>query len=334
MGKLITFAVPCYNSSAYMRKCIDSLLVVGKEAEILIIDDGSSDDTYKIAEYYEKKYPSIVKAIHKENGGHGSGVNLGLLKASGVYYKVVDSDDWLDKESLPLVIKKLKTFKKPIDMMICNYVYEYTKDGTKKEISYKKKLPEKKIFSWEEVKNFKVYEYLLMHSVIYNRNLLLNMNLELPHHMSYVDNLFVFEPLIHVKRMYYFNVPLYRYFIGREDQTVNETVMIKKIDQQLFVTNRMRDYYVAHEKEILNQNLKQYMLRYLAMMYVVSCSLLCVGKEKSLQEKRKKLWSDLKETDKALYHTLKYHSIGFFMFLPRNVIVIGYKIAHKIFKFN
>ena len=70
--KIISFTVPCYNSQAYMRKCVDSLLVGGDDVEIIIVNDGSKDDTIKIANEYAERYPDIVKVVDKENGGHGS----------------------------------------------------------------------------------------------------------------------------------------------------------------------------------------------------------------------------------------------------------------------
>lgn len=82
--KYITFAVPCYNSENYMRRCVDSLLIGGKDVEIILIDDGSSDRTAQIADEYEIEYPDIVRVVHKENGGHGSGVNKGLELANGI----------------------------------------------------------------------------------------------------------------------------------------------------------------------------------------------------------------------------------------------------------
>ena len=94
--KLLTFAIPCYNSQDYMEKCIDSILVGGEDVEILIIDDGSKDRTAEIADDYAKRYPTIVKAIHQENGGHGEAVNAGIRNATGIYFKVVDSDDCVD----------------------------------------------------------------------------------------------------------------------------------------------------------------------------------------------------------------------------------------------
>ena len=97
--KTITFAVPCYNSAAYMDTCIESLLSCGDDIEILIIDDGSTkDDTREKADAWQQRHPGIIRAIHKENGGHGSGVNTGIREATGRYFKVVDSDDWLDAD--------------------------------------------------------------------------------------------------------------------------------------------------------------------------------------------------------------------------------------------
>ncbi len=129
MDKIITFAVPCYNSAAYMDHCIQTLLEGGDDIEIILVDDGSTkDDTPAICDRYADQYPDIVKVIHQENGGHGEGVNQGIRNASGIYYKVVDSDDWLDVDALHKVLGKLREFAKmerPVDMVIANYVYEH-----------------------------------------------------------------------------------------------------------------------------------------------------------------------------------------------------------------
>ena len=106
--KLLSIAIPSYNSADYMRNCIDSLLPGGEEVEILIIDDGSKDETPQIADEYAAKYPSIVRAVHQENGGHGEAVNAGLRHASGFFYKVVDSDDWVDPDSYRKVLDFLR----------------------------------------------------------------------------------------------------------------------------------------------------------------------------------------------------------------------------------
>ncbi len=332
--KYITFAVPCYNSESYMEHCIESLLVGGKDVEIILVDDGSRDNTAKIADKYEKKYPDIVRVVHKENGGHGSGVNKGLELATGLYYKVVDSDDWVDEASLKKVLEAIKKLKKDntlVDMMVVNYVYE--RHHEQKEIKYVNTLPENKVFGWDEVGKFKKDAYLLMHSVIYNTKFLKETGLKLPEKTFYVDNIFVYYPLPYIKTMYYLNTPFYRYFIGREDQSVNEKTMIKRIEQQLYVNKLMIDFYDPYEYWDTNRNCAKYLIHYIDIMMSVSTILLQISNTKEHQQKRKELWQYLKEKNPKLYKTCKL-SLSGATCLPRFLSIPGYKIAQKIYKFN
>lgn len=242
--KLLSVVIPCYNSQEYMKYCIESLLPGGEDVELLIVNDGSSDKTVEIANEYAKAYPSIIRAIHQINGGHGEAVNTGIKNATGLYLKVVDSDDWVDTRAYLKILNILKEFtneNKYIDMFISNFVYEKEGSKFKKVMKYDNVLPEGKIFTWDDIGKFKKGQYILMHSVIYRTQLLRNCNLVLPKHTFYVDNLFVYVPLKYVKDIYYLNVDFYRYFIGREDQSVNESVMIKRIDQQIKVNKLMID---------------------------------------------------------------------------------------------
>ena len=212
--KLITFAVPCYNSAAYMRHCIETLLSAGEQAEIILVDDGSTrDDTPAICDEYAAKYPTIVKAIHQENGGHGEGVNQGIRNATGLYYKVVDSDDWLDEAALRTVLAKLNTLTArgtAPDLMICNYVYEHVEDNTSHTVRYTNVFPQNRLFSWTHVGHFRPDQNLLMHSVMYRTQVLRDCGMVLPKHTFYVDNIFVYQPLPFVKSMYYMDLDLYR----------------------------------------------------------------------------------------------------------------------------
>ena len=340
--KYISFCVPCYNSASYMEHCIKTLLTGGEDVEIILVNDGSTkDNTAEIADKYAKEYPTIIKAIHQENGGHGSGVNQGIKNATGLYYKVVDSDDWVNEESLKNVLNQIKTFHKEknlVDMIICNYVYEYTETNTQRVVNLKNVFPQNKVFTFDEAKKFKKSQFIAMHTVIYRTQILKDIKLELPKHTFYVDNVFVYVPLPHIKTMYYMNEDFYRYYIGRADQSVNESVIMKRIDQHLKVTKILIDAYDLNEiAEKQSKKLAKYMSDYVSiLMAITSIYLIKIGDKEAL-EKKKELWQYLKNKDQKLWKTCKHNiegltsaeskfGMGFCKFI--------YTIARKILKFN
>ena len=337
--KLLSVAIPCYNSEAYMSKCINSLLIGGEEVEIIIVDDGSSDRTAEIADDYAEKYPTIVKAIHQENGGHGQAVNTGIKNATGLYFKVVDSDDWVNQDAYYEVLKTLYELirgAETVDLLISNFVYEKQGATRKKVMQYRHCFPTNQIFGWDEVRHMKKGQYLLMHSMIYRTKLLHDCGMELPKHTFYVDNLFAFEPLPYVKNLYYLDVNFYRYFIGRDDQSVNEKVMISRVDQQIFVTKSMIDMYDM--RKISNKKLRTYMTNYLAIMMTVSSILLIRSKNAENLEKKRELWQYLKKNHYRTYWKIRYGILGQTMNLPgrsgRKISSLAYIVARRIVGFN
>lgn len=337
--KYISFAIPCYNSESYMEHAIESILKGGEDVEIIIVNDGSKDRTSEIARRYEKEYPTIVKAIDKENGGHGDAVNTGLAHATGLYFKVVDSDDWIDEGALEQILNVLHELvekQKLIDMLVSNYVYEKVGAKHKKVIHYRNVMPQNQIISWKDMGHFHPGKYILMHSVIYRTELLRMCKLTLPKHTFYVDNIYVYYPLPHVKSFYYLDVNFYRYFIGRDDQSVNEKNMIKRIDQQIFVTKTMIDMYSL--RKIPNKKLRNYMTNYLAIMMTVS-SIICIrSKEKENLEKKKELWEYLKKKDYRVFWKIRYSILGQTINLPgkpgRKISSMAYTVAQQIVGFN
>lgn len=337
--KLLSIAIPCYNSQDYMERCVKSLLPGGGDVEIIIVDDGSRDMTPEIADAYRKKFPDIVKVVHQENGGHGEAVNAGLKNASGLFFKVVDSDDWVDEDAYQQILDTLREIvgsDHTLDMLISNFVYEKEGAKHKKVMKYTSALPQDQLFAWDDVRHMHKGQYLLMHSVIYRTKLLQECNLKLPKHTFYVDNLYVYEPLPFVKSMYYLNVDFYRYFIGRDDQSVNEQVMIRRIDQQIKVNKMMIDAYDLWK--ISNKKLRRYMFNYLEIITVISTVLLIrSGTEENLEKKRE-LWRYIKQKDLRLFHRLRNGIMGNTMNLPgkggRKISVAAYKIAQKVVGFN
>ncbi|MDD5806492.1 MAG: glycosyltransferase family A protein [Eggerthellales bacterium] len=342
--KVITFAVPCFNSAAYMDACIESLLACDMgfgDVEILIVNDGSAkDNTAEIADGWQERYPDIIKAIHKTNGGHGSAVNTGLANATGLYYKVVDSDDWLDLEAMKPVMALLRAqadSSSPLDMVIGNYVYEKVFEHAQVSMGYVNVFPQGREFGWDEIGRFNPSQYLLMHSVIYRTQLLRDCGLVLPEHTFYVDNIFVYVPLPHVKTMYYLNVDMYRYFIGREDQSVNEKVMYGRRDQQVRVTKCMTEA-VNLSKDVPSEKLRKYMENYLAMMYCITSVFLRLEHTPENDAMLADIWQYLKDKDPELHGRIRHNILNMGVNLPgevgRRIGIGGYRIAQRLFKFN
>ena len=337
--KLLSIAVPCYNSQDYMAHAIESLLPGGEQVEILVVDDGSKDDTARIADDYERRYPGVVKAIHQENGGHGDAVMTGLKNASGLYFKVVDSDDWADGEAYPRVLETLKDFSSPdrqIDMLVSNFIYDKAGAAHKHVMSYHHALPQHRVFGWEETRHFRKSQYMLMHSVIYRTKLLRDCGMELPRHTFYVDELYVYVPLKNVEKMYYLDVDFYHYFIGREDQSVQEQVMLRRIDQALLVNRMLVSQVDPFQVDDVHK--RRYMLNFLEIVTTVSSVLLTKsGTEENLR-KKKELWAYIQKENPKVYRHLRHGLLGRLMHLPgrfgRTVTVAGYNISRKIFGFN
>lgn len=345
--KYLTLVVPCYNSEEYMERCIDSLLVGDDDVEIIIIDDGSTDRTGEIAAGYQLLYPDIVRAVHKENGGHGSGVNKGLELATGVYFKVVDSDDWLEKEPYLALLERMKEFwwaedeKEGAvgpDLFVCNYAYNHLEKGTVREVNYNNIFPVEKMCGWNDIKSFRPSQYLIMHALIYRTQLLKQCGVVLPEHTFYVDNIFAYQPLPSVKNIYYMDINLYQYYLGREDQSVNERVLMSRIDQQMKVTKIVAECVDLNVVEGKYPKLADYMRRNISIMMAISSIHLLLIETKEAEEKRKALWNNIKKKNRGLYYRLKYTTISGFTYLPGKlggkITIRGYRLAKKIYQFQ
>lgn len=294
-----------------MEKCVDSLLTGGDDVEIIIVNDGSKDGTIDIANSYAEKYPDIVRVIDKPNGGHGSGVNAGLKVATGIYYKVVDSDDWLDTEALAKLIATIKEHQaagKLPDLYITNFIYDKVHDNTKYVSSYEKMMPENEFFGWDKVKKFKLARMLLMHALMYNREKLLESDTWLPEHTFYVDNLFAYKPLPYMQTIFYLNVDLYHYFIGREDQSVNIKNFVKRYEQQQRVMRSMIDAYSWDDLKKMPKGLKRYMWHNLEVILMNTIFFTCAACDDERKKALKEMWAHIKERDKKLYKKLRRNS--------------------------
>ena len=335
--KLLTVTVPCFNSQDYMRGCVDSLLLGGERVEIIIIDDGSTDSTGAIADEYAEKYPGIVRVIHQENGGHGEGINQGVKHATGRYFKVVDSDDKLS-EDFPKFLDALEGCEKDggVDLAVTNYFYVHTGGVGDRSIDYSNALPQGRIFGWNDTRKFRMHQMLTIHSCTFRTSLLKEWGEPLPRKVFYEDNLMICKTLPRVERIYYFNSDLYRYWIGRPDQSVQESSMKKRYTHQLLVTEKS---FVACDLDNIKQpKLKRYLKHELFMMFGISVMFTRLNKSDQCDADLEQMWDNCKANNLKWGRHYRNRSPLALICMPgkfgRSVALFFYKIANKIVKFN
>ncbi len=338
--KLLTFTVPAYNSQDYLSQCLDSLIPGGSDIEIIIVNDGSTDNTEMIARQYERKYPHIVKVISKTNGGHGSGINIGLEHATGLYFKVVDSDDWLDAGSLDELLKTIRKHHQENrlpDLYITNFVYDKINEGKFFVRHFSRHFSRNRFSNWSQVGRFYGAQVLLMHSLTYQTAKLRESKLHLPHHTFYVDNIYAYSPLAKMQSIFYLDINLYHYYIGREDQSVNIRVFTNRYDQQIRVMKEMIMTHTYAEIMQMEKGLRRYMLHCLSAIMMITIFFTVAKDGEDRREALTGLWSFIKKKDYKLYLFLKWRSMPSMVnYLPwrlRGIIMTaGYKVLQRRLK--
>jgi hypothetical protein len=221
-------------------------------------------------------------------------------------------------------------------MLISNFVYE--KEGKKKKTAmrYGNVLPRNTLFTWDDIGRFRKGQYILMHSIIYRRELLNECSLRLPLHTFYVDNIYAYLPVQYVKTLYYLDVDFYRYYIGRSDQSVQENNMIKRIDHQLFVNKLMVTALSLNNIE--HKRKREYLFNYLEIVTMVSSALLLRSGTKEHLLKKKELWKFIRESNKTLYYKMRYGFMGQLVNLPgqtgRSISLSVYEVSRKVVGFS
>ena len=344
MNKTITFGIPCYNSAAYMDHCIESILEgtgYAEDVEIIIVDDGSAkDETPAKADEWAERHPKIIRAIHQENGGHGAAVMQAVRNASGVYFKNVDSDDWVDAEAVSALLAQLRHFielGEHVDLVITNYVYEHVEDDTRNVVDYRRVLPVGKVFTWNDMGHFMMWQYLLMHALTYRVDVLREARLDMPPHTFYVDNIYAYVPFPKCRSIYYLDVDVYRYFIGREDQSVNDKVLTSRVDHYWRVARVMMHAYHVYD-DISSAKLRSYMMNYFTIIMAI-CSVFSKKSDRpDAMDELQRLWDELKAYDRRMYRRARHGVVGLATNLPgtvgRALTLAGYRAAQKLVKFN
>ena len=296
--KILTVIVPVYNTEKYIKRCLDSLdnKEINDKLEVLVVSDGSKDNAINIAKEYSKRLPDTFKIIEKENGGHGSTINKGLELATGKYFRVLDSDDWVDNVNFVEFVKRLED--QDADLVVTDYSKEFIYEGKSEKIVYKNLEPNKKYIFDKFDLNILNGEYFVMATSTYKTEVLRKSNLKLMEKTFYVDMQYNVVPIPYVNSFVYFDLDIYRYFIGRLDQSVNTASFVKNHLNHDKVVKYLIDYY--SDLTDISDTKKEYIKIILKYILFTHYSIYCIYFKKKRQG-----YKLVKEFDKYLYNKNK-----------------------------
>lgn len=255
---LLSIVVPAYNCERYLRNGVLSLInhPFNNLVEVIIVNDGSKDNTLKVARGLAKLSPS-VKVINKENGGHGSTINVGIKVAKGRYFRLMDGDDYFDTELLVEFLNKLKREK--ADVVLTNYVEDLATQGEFKPMDklYDNLLEYRKMNIDDMMYGgygFKFWGPLLSTTTCKTK-LLRAASFKIDEHCFYVDMEYNFMVYSQARSIVYYPLNIYIYFLGRSNQSVNHKMVAKNYLQHEKVCLRLiKEYHKIKDKLTAGQD--------------------------------------------------------------------------------
>ena len=273
-SRILSLVIPVYNTQAYLRRCLDSVLLdeLKGKLEVIAVNDGSTDGSLTILRDYQARFPTLLTLIDKENAGHGSAVNAGLKAASGRYFRVLDSDDWFDTPGFLRWMSLLPDCRE--DLVVTPYSQEYAWSGAEIRHDYPY-LSHGHVYTMEEIDWREGMDYFCLASAAWRTQLLRDCGLELPEKCSYVDMEYNLRPIPYVNRIRFFDVPVYRYFLGRPEQSMDPARMRRQTPMHQRVLCRMISYY-SEQSVCMSEEKRRYMLLMIWYMLHTHCRLLCV----------------------------------------------------------
>lgn len=246
--KLLTIVVPSYNVEKYLRKALDSYSYEDfrDELEVCIINDGSTDSTKQIAKEYVEKFPEIFKLINKENGGHGSTINVGLEVATGKYFRIIDGDDWVITENLKILLDYLRECNTDI---VCDVKREVYMDTGKSELfPLPSCVTNKQIMKMEYVQTQNILiDYIMMHTASYKTDILKKAKIKILEHTFYVDYEFIVKASNYCNDVSFIDLEIYQYLVGNINQSVSTVKRVERYGQHYRVISSILDFYTKND---------------------------------------------------------------------------------------
>ena len=313
--KLLSIVIPVFNIEQYINKCIESFEKVNEKYyslfELIIVNDGSTDSSLQVIEKMLEESSLKARIISKENGGHGSTINVGRK-----YFKVIDGDDWIDVQSFEKFLEKIANVD--VDVVITDYTEQHVYKNEVVPISFKDNMDENVIVTGLPSKR------IPMHSLTYRTSLLKNNNIQLSEKTFYVDTEYTLLPLKYVANYIYFNLDLYQYFLGRPDQSMHINVMKQKSDHHLRVTKNVLDFYSEINKDEQLKAIVRVALNYLVnkqiQLLIMNMQIDEIYDLLSYADKRKYYWKYDKKKKTVSLLIINYKARRLFDFILNPII--------------
>ncbi len=337
MDKILTITVPAYNAENYLKKCLDSIYSVSTKdraafeaIEVIIVNDGSTDSTSAIAHEYESKAPEVYRAIDKENGGHGSGINSGVRAATGKYFKIVDADDWLNEETLVEYIHLL--MESDSDVVASDFVCVDDADGhviktinaTKNNAWYGKEV---------NINDNTMTNVIKMHSFTIKTEILQTYYTAIDEHCFYVDHEYITFPVPFIDTVYFDKRSLYMYRLGRIGQSMNADVMKRNRLMHRKVLDRLIEYYNQTNYLGMTSNRLAYFRRCIGDMIDNQFQIyISLGNHKEMKKELKEWDLEIKRTNPDLYNAISKKSISVLRFTNYEILPFAYFVYRLVKK--
>lgn len=323
--KALSISVAAYNAEKCLKRCLDSFLVsdIMSDIEVLVVNDGSTDGTKEIALEYTSKYPGVFHLIDKANGGHGSTINAAIQAAQGKYFKIVDSDDWVEKEGIVDLVGRLR--ENIVDAVISPYFIVNAEQFEKQEASCVYDVAPAQIGTPYDIASTHVKYDLTMHAMTFRTAILKENFIPIDEHCFYVDMEYLIFYFDFVKTVLLTAIPVYDYLVGDSEQSVSRSNMIKRRGQHLRVCRRVLGFYGG--SNIINKIIQDLIIREYGILMMIP----------ELRQSRKELEEFekiLKEEKNDVYSEAILNGVkekketAMAVFLLRKVRFHGYALVH------
>lgn len=284
-NKILSISIAAYNAANDLPRCLKNMTessVIDK-LDIIVVNDGSKDNTLDVALEFSKNYPDSIRVIDKVNGGHGSTINTGIIKAKGKYFKIVDSDDWVDREGIEKLVHYLQD--STVDLVINPFFKVCIDDfSSKQQISLRPDtIKNDIIYKLDEIQ----FPAFVMHGMTVKTSIMKEIGPIIDENCFYVDTEYAIYPLYYAKTVVYLDYDVYNYLIGSATQSMNINNLLNRRKQREKVVKSLIRYHNSH-KNSLSSSLKKIIESSISMSCCYNIKLYfllnnCIGKKELIE---------------------------------------------------